>query len=165
MEKLIKELRQAILVWTPSPDDEEIFWNLNQLIISIRDKIPPELTPHLKKFMHLHPILRYPECTPKEEFERQLNQLLCPRRLIWEVKNHPEILQTWIQEQTEQSLEVKRAILDILCDALNFIKEKLPAITPKPVPMLEQILEKTSKRKWRGKANKETEEELSLFST
>ena len=45
MEKLIKELRQAILIWIPSPDDEEIFWNLNQLLISIRDKIPPELEP------------------------------------------------------------------------------------------------------------------------
>ena len=87
MEKLIKELRQSIRVWIPSPDDEKIFWNLNQLLISIRDKIPPELEPHLKKFMHLHPILRSPEGTPKEEFERQLNQLLLPRNLYGKSKS------------------------------------------------------------------------------
>jgi hypothetical protein len=165
MEKLIKELRQAILVWTPSPDDERIFWNLNQLLISIRDKIPLELTPHLKKFMHLHPILRCPEGTPKEEFERQLNQLLLPRRFVWEVKEHHDLFKMWFREQTEQSLEVKRTILDVICDALSFIREKLPEIVPTPMPVLEQSLEKTSKRKWKVKENDEAGEELSLFST
>ena len=147
MEKLIKELRQSILVWIPSPDDEKIFWNLNQLLISIMDKIPPELEPHLKKFMHLHLILRCPEATPKEEFERQLNQLLLPRGLVWEVRTHPEIFEMWFREQTEQSLEITRVALDVICDALNFIREKLPEITPNPVSVLDQSLEKIRKRK------------------
>jgi hypothetical protein len=158
MEKLIKELRQSIRVWIPSPDDEEIFWNLNQLLISIRDKIPPELEPHLKKFMHLQLIMRSPEGTPKENFERELTQLLLPRRFIWEVKERHDLFETWIREQTEQSLEVTRAALDVICDALSFIRVRLSEIVSTPVSVLDQGLEKISKRKWRGKANKETEE-------
>lgn len=165
MEKLIKELRQAILVWIPSPGDERTFRELNQLIISIRDKIPPELTPHLKKFMHLHLILRSPEGTPKEEFERQFNQLLLPRRFVWEVKESHELFEMWAREQTKQSLEVTRAALDVVCDALNFIKGKLPETIPNPSPVLEQNMEKVRKRKRKGRGSNETGEELSLFST
>jgi len=163
MEKLIKELRQAMRVWIPSPDDEKIYRELNQLFIGIRNKIPPELTPGLEKFMHLYLLLRHPEGTAKENFERELIQLLRAKRFIWEVREQHDIFEMWIREQTEQSLEVKRAILDVICDALNFIKEKLPEITPTPVPV--QSLEKINERKWKGKRNKETAEELSLFST
>src|ERR1700693_3771280 len=100
MEKLIKELRPAILVWIPSPDDGKIFRELNHLLISIRDKIPSELAPALERFTHLHVILRRPKGTPKEEFERQLNQLLLPRRFVWEVKEHHELSEMWVREQT-----------------------------------------------------------------
>ncbi len=162
MEKLVKELRQAILVWIPSPDDEKIFWELNQLLISIRDKIPPELALSLEGFTYLQVMLRHPKGTPKKEFERQLNQLLHPRRFVWEVKEHHELFEMWFREQTGQSLEVKRVILDVVCDALSFIRENLPEITPNMVPVLDQSLKKINERKWKGRGNKETEE-WSLF--
>jgi len=131
MQELIRELRQRINMWNPSEDDGGIFFELNQLFIAVRDRIPPELTSKLKKFTHLHALLRRPKESPLGEFERELGQILRPRYRVWEIKNHSELLKEWIGKQDLSSIEVVKATLDILCESLSFIRDSLSEVENK----------------------------------
>jgi len=163
MQELIRELRQKINTWNPSEDNEGILFELNQLFIAVRDRIPPELTPSLEKFMHLHALLRRPKESPLGEFEKELGQILRPRYRVWEVKNHTEMLKGWIEKQSKQSLEVTRAGLDILCESLSFIRESLPEVKTQAKEAQVPGLRTSNGRRWRvGERNQE--KSLNLFS-